>query len=114
MLRTTSECMSAILGGSDTVSNTAYDAVYQKSNAFGERISRNQLLILQQEAHLQEAQRFADGAYYIEEITKQLAEKALVIFKQLEKRIWIFITAYGWNHSEKNTSKCPKRTRTIR
>ena len=85
MLRTTSECMSAILGGSDTVSNTAYDAVYQKSNAFGERISRNQLLILQQEAHLQEAQRFADGAYYIEEITKQLAEKALVIFKQLEK-----------------------------
>ena len=85
MLRTTSECMSAILGGSDTVSNIAYDAVYQKSNAFGERISRNQLLILQQEAHLQEAQRFADGAYYIEEITKQLAEKALVIFKQLEK-----------------------------
>ena len=85
MLRTTSECMSAILGGSDTVSNIAYDAVYQKSNAFGERISRNQLLILQQEAHLQEAQRFADGAYYIEEITRQLAEKALVIFKQLEK-----------------------------
>ena len=73
-----------ILGGSDTISNIAYDAV-SEVNAFGERISRNQLLILQQESHLQEAQRFADGAYYIEEITKQLAEKALVIFKQLEK-----------------------------
>ena len=83
MLRTTSECMSAILGGS-TPYRYAYDE-YIKVNAFGERISRNQLLILQQEAHLKEAQRFADGAYYIEEITKQLAEKALVIFKQLEK-----------------------------
>lgn len=84
MLRTTSECMSAILGGSDTVSNVSYDALYQKSNEFGERIARNQLLILQKEAYLQEAQSFADGAYYVESITKQLAERALEIFKQIE------------------------------
>ena len=85
MLRTTSECMSAILGGADTVSNISYDHLFHKSNEFGERISRNQLLILQQESYLQEAQNFADGAYYIENITEQLAEQALIIFKQLEK-----------------------------
>ena len=85
MLRTTSECMSAVLGGSDTISNVAYDAIYHKSNEFGERISRNQLLILQQESYMQEAQNFADGSYYIESITKQLAENALTLFKQLEK-----------------------------
>lgn len=85
MLRTTSECMSAILGGSDTISNISYDTLYHKSNEFGERISRNQLLILQKEAYLQEAQSFADGVYYIESITKQLAEKALTLFKQIEK-----------------------------
>jgi methylmalonyl-CoA mutase len=85
MLRTTSECMSAVLGGSDTVCNVSYDTIYHKSNEFGERISRNQLLILQKEAYLHEAQNFADGSYYIENITKQLAEKALVIFKQIEK-----------------------------
>lgn len=85
MLRTTSESMSAILGGSDTVCNVSYDAIYHKSNEFGERISRNQLLILQKEAYLDEAQSFADGSYYIENITIQLAEKALIIFKQLEK-----------------------------
>jgi methylmalonyl-CoA mutase len=85
MLRTTSECMSAILGGSNTISNVSYDAVFHKSNEFGERISRNQLLILQQESYLQEAQNFADGSYYIESITAQLAEKALHIFKQIEK-----------------------------
>jgi methylmalonyl-CoA mutase len=85
MLRTTSECMSAILGGANTISNISYDAIYHKSNEFGERISRNQLLILQQESYLKEAQNFADGTYYIESITNQLAEKALNIFKIIEK-----------------------------
>jgi methylmalonyl-CoA mutase len=85
MLRTTSEYMSAILGGSNTVSTIPYDAMYHKSNEFGERIARNQLLILQQESYLQEAQNFADGTYYIESITQQLAEKALTLFKKIEK-----------------------------
>ena len=85
MLRTTTEYMSAILGGSNTVSSISYDAMYHKSNEFGERIARNQLLILQQESYLQEAQNFADGTYYIESITNQLAEKALTLFKQIEK-----------------------------
>lgn len=84
MLRTTSECMSAILGGANTVSNVSYDAIYHKSNEFGERISRNQLLILQQESELAEAQNIADGTYYIESITEQLAEKALEVFKLIE------------------------------
>jgi methylmalonyl-CoA mutase len=85
MLRTTSECMSAILGGSNTISTISYDAMFHKSNEFGERISRNQLLILQQESDFSEAQNFTNGTYYIESITQQLAEKALTIFKQIEK-----------------------------
>ncbi|MEQ6123408.1 methylmalonyl-CoA mutase subunit beta [Pseudotenacibaculum sp. MALMAid0570] len=85
MLRTTSECMSAILGGSDTIANVSYDTLYHKSNEFGERIARNQLLILQKEAYLEKVQHIADGAYYVESVTKQLAEKALLIFKQIEK-----------------------------
>jgi methylmalonyl-CoA mutase len=85
MLRTTSECMSAILGGSNTISNSSYDGVYAKSNEFGERISRNQLLILQLESGFKDAQNIADGSYYIESLTEQMAEKALIIFKQIEK-----------------------------
>ena len=52
LLRSTTECMSAILGGADTVCNLPYDALYHKSNEFGERISRNQLLILKHESYL--------------------------------------------------------------
>lgn len=85
MLRTTTECMSAILGGADAVENLAYDAVFHKTNEFGERISRNQLLILKEESYFDKVNNPADGTYYIENLTNQLAEKGLELFKDIEK-----------------------------
>lgn len=84
MLRTTTECMSAILGGADAVANLAYDALYHKDNEFGDRIARNQLLVLKHESYFDKVNNPADGAYYIEELTQQLAEKALELFKDIE------------------------------
>lgn len=85
MLRTTTECMSAVLGGADAVENLAYDAVFHKTNEFGDRISRNQLLILKEESYFDKVNNPADGAYYIETLTNQLAEKGLELFKDIEK-----------------------------
>ena len=85
MLRTTTECMSAVLGGADAVENIAYDALYHKTNEFGDRISRNQLLILKEESYFDKVNNPADGAYYIESLTQQLAEKGLELFKDIEK-----------------------------
>jgi methylmalonyl-CoA mutase len=84
MLRTTTECMSAILGGANAVANLAYDAIYHKDNEFGDRISRNQLLILKKESYFDIVNNPADGTYYIENLTAQLAEKALLLFKEIE------------------------------
>ncbi len=85
MLRTTTECMSAILGGANAIANLPYDALYHKDNEFGDRIARNQLLILKHESYFDKVSNPADGAYYIEELTHQLAEKALELFKDIEK-----------------------------
>ena len=85
MLRTTTECMSAILGGANAVANLAYDAIYHKDNEFGDRISRNQLLVLKHESYFDKVKNPSDGAYYIETLTEQLAEKALELFKDIEK-----------------------------
>ncbi|TDW48506.1 heterodimeric methylmalonyl-CoA mutase small subunit [Flavobacterium sp. 270] len=84
MLRTTTECMSAILGGADSVANLPYDALYHKDNEFGDRIARNQLLILKHESYFDKVNNPADGSYYIESLTMQLAEKSLVLFKDIE------------------------------
>lgn len=85
MLRTTTESMVAVLGGANTVCNLPYDAIYHKDNEFGERIALNQLLLLKNESHFDKVGNASDGSYYIESLTQQLAEKALLLFKMIEK-----------------------------
>ncbi|GAA4276309.1 methylmalonyl-CoA mutase subunit beta [Aquimarina mytili] len=85
MLRTTTECMSAILGGANTVYNIPYDDIYNLENDFGTRISLNQLLILKNESYFDIVKNPASGSYYIETLTDQLAEKALSLFKNIEE-----------------------------
>lgn len=86
ILRTTTEIMSAALGSSDTIINLPYDALYHKDNDFGRRIARNQLLILKHESKFGAISNPTKGTYYIEHLTKQLAEKALNLFKDIEKQ----------------------------
>lgn len=86
MLRTTTECMSAILGGANIICNLPYDAIYHKDNEFGERIARNQLLILKHESYFDKVDNPSDGSYYIETLTNQLVEKALDVFKNIENK----------------------------
>jgi methylmalonyl-CoA mutase len=57
--------------------------LYHKDNEFGDRI-RNQLLVLKNESYFDKVNNPADGSYYIETLTAQLAEKALVLFKDIE------------------------------
>ncbi|MCA0132270.1 methylmalonyl-CoA mutase subunit beta [Winogradskyella alexanderae] len=85
MLRTTTECMSAIIGGANVIYNLPYDNLYHESNEFGNRIARNQLLVLKNESYLDKVNNPADGAYYIETLTDQLSKKALDLFKDIEK-----------------------------
>lgn len=85
LLRTTTESMSAVLGGADAINNIPYDSIYHKNNEFGDRIARNQLLVMKNEAYLDKVTNAAEGAYYIESLTRQFAEMALEIFKDIEK-----------------------------
>ncbi len=85
MLRTTTECMSAILGGANTIYNLSYDDIYNHENEFGTRIALNQLLILKNESYFDLVQNPASGSYYIETLTNQLAQKALDLFKNIEE-----------------------------
>lgn len=84
LLRTNAECMSALLGGADAVCNLSYDALYHKDNEFGRRLARNQLLLLREEAGFNNISHAAEGAYYIESLTGQLAQRALELFKGIE------------------------------
>ena len=108
MLRTTTECMSAILGSANTISNLAYDNLYHKDNEFGDRISRNQLLILKKESYFDAVNNPADGTYYIESLTEQLAEKALLLFKEIEEKSGFITQLIEGNIQRKITESAQK------
>ncbi|WP_324719644.1 methylmalonyl-CoA mutase subunit beta [Salinimicrobium sp. HB62] len=86
LLRTTTECMSAVLGGVDAVTNLSYDFLFRKESDFGRRISRNQLLILKHEAYFNKVSNPADGSYYIESLTSQFIDAALKIFEEIKTK----------------------------
>ncbi|GAB3834931.1 methylmalonyl-CoA mutase family protein [Hymenobacter jeollabukensis] len=84
MLRVTTEAMSAVLGGADSVSVTPYDSLYEAPNEFSSRIARNVPVILREEAYLDRVADPAAGSYFIETLTDQLAREAWALFQQTE------------------------------
>ncbi|QDO95538.1 methylmalonyl-CoA mutase [Formosa sediminum] len=82
--RLTTEYMSAILGGADSICNVAHHSIYRKQHNTSEQNSRNQLHLLKQKNVLGAVCNPSDGSYYIENLTQQLAEKALELFKDIE------------------------------
>jgi methylmalonyl-CoA mutase len=85
VLRTTTESMSAILGGVDAVTVKPFDASFRASNDFSERIARNQQIILKEESHFDKVSDPAAGAYFIENLTNNIAEEAWKTFLILEE-----------------------------
>ena len=61
------------------VANLPYDALYHKDNEFGDRIARNQLLVLKKESYFDKVNNPADGAYYIESINRTISRKSIRI-----------------------------------
>ena len=59
-------------------------ALKERSTPFTRRIARNVQNMLKLEAHLDRVSDPAAGSYYMEKLTRILAEKAWAIFQQIE------------------------------
>ena len=85
MLRTQTEAMSAALANVDAIVVTPFDAPYEAPTDFAERIARNQQLLLQEESHFDKIVDVAGGSYFIETLTRSLAEEAWKLFLAVEE-----------------------------
>jgi methylmalonyl-CoA mutase len=83
-LRTQTEAMSAILGGADSLTVEPFDKTFRKPDEFSERIARNQQLILKDEAYFDKVADPAGGSYYIENLTRMIADSAWKLFLEIE------------------------------
>ncbi|MFD1294844.1 methylmalonyl-CoA mutase family protein [Lutibacter holmesii] len=86
LLRCTTEAMSAILGNVDGVLIDAYDKEFKNPSDFSSRIAGNITTILKEESYFGKVSNPVDGSYYIEEVSSKIAEKALVLFQDIEAK----------------------------
>ena len=91
IIRTTSECMSGILGGCNFIKSIPYDIKFNDENEFSQRITNNQLLILKHETSIESVNNAIAGSYYITYLIEKLAEKSLDLIKKIENNGGYFI-----------------------
>ena len=85
-LRTQTEAMSASLGGVDSMTVLPFNAIYEESTEFSDRIARNQQLLLKEESNFSKIADPAAGSYYIEELTAAIADQAWKLFLEVQEK----------------------------
>ena len=101
MLRTQTEAMSAALGGAHSITVLPFNAIYEETTDFSERIARNQQTLLKEESHLDKIADPAAGSYYIENLTASLVDEAWKLFLAIQEKSG-FVAAFkeGFVQSE--------------
>jgi methylmalonyl-CoA mutase len=91
MLRTTLAAFSAGVGGADTVLVHPFDVTIPggfpgTAASFARRIARNTQLLVLEESHIGRVLDPAGGSWFVEDLTKALAEQAWKHFQDIESR----------------------------
>jgi methylmalonyl-CoA mutase len=81
LLRHTTEAMSTVIGGADSLSIAPHQS---QPLGFAKRIARNISILLREESYLDRVADAAAGSYYIENLTDTLAQKAWELFQEVE------------------------------
>jgi methylmalonyl-CoA mutase len=84
LIRSTAEAMAAIIGGATEVNVKEFDLNYQEPEFFSKRLALNQLSILQHESYFHQVRDMGRGAYFIESLTEDIAQKGWAFFKEIE------------------------------
>ena len=83
--RTTIEALAAVLGGTQSLHTNSLDEAIALPTDFSARIARNTQLYLQHETDVTRAVDPWGGSYYVEYLTKELAERAWALIDEVEQ-----------------------------
>ncbi|HEX8513593.1 MAG TPA: methylmalonyl-CoA mutase [Allosphingosinicella sp.] len=84
IVRTTVEAMAAVLGGTQSLHTNSFDEAIALPTDFSARIARNTQLILAEESGIANVADPLGGSYFIESLTKELADKAWALIEEVE------------------------------
>ncbi|HEY0113602.1 MAG TPA: methylmalonyl-CoA mutase [Allosphingosinicella sp.] len=84
VIRTTIEAMAAVLGGTQSLHTNSFDEAIALPTDFSARIARNTQLVIAEETGIPNVADPLGGSYYVEALTKELADKAWALIKEVE------------------------------
>ncbi len=84
IIRTTVEAMAAVLGGTQSLHTNSFDEAIALPTDFSARIARNTQLVLAEETGITNVADPLGGSYYIEALTREIADKAWALIEEVE------------------------------
>jgi methylmalonyl-CoA mutase len=85
IIRTTLECLSAALGGTQSLHTNSFDEAVGLPTDFSARIARNTQLIVQEESQICHVVDPLAGSYYVESLTEGIIREAGKIIDEVEE-----------------------------
>ncbi len=86
VVRTAYEALAAVLGGTQSLHTNSFDEAIALPTETSARIARNTQLILQHETGVTRTVDPLGGSYYVESLTKELADTAWSMIEEIESR----------------------------
>jgi methylmalonyl-CoA mutase len=85
IIRTTLECLSAVLGGTQSLHTNSFDEAVGLPTDFSARIARNTQLIVQEESQVCRVVDPLAGSYYVEALTDGIIRESWRIIQEVEE-----------------------------
>ena len=85
IIRTTLECLSAVLGGTQSLHTNSFDEAVGLPTEFSARIARNTQIIVQEESQICHVVDPLGGSYYVESLTDGIIREARKIIDEVEE-----------------------------
>ncbi len=84
VVRTTLECLSAVLGGTQSLHTNSFDEAVGLPTELSARISRNTQILVQEESKITDVIDPLGGSYYVESITQNIVDEVRKILAEIE------------------------------
>jgi methylmalonyl-CoA mutase len=85
IVRTTLECLSAVLGGTQSLHTNSFDEAVGLPTELSARISRNTQILVQEESHICDVVDPLGGSYYVETLTQNIIDEVRKILAEIEE-----------------------------
>ncbi|MBF0378726.1 MAG: methylmalonyl-CoA mutase [Desulfamplus sp.] len=84
IIRTTLECLSAVLGGTQSLHTNSFDEAVGLPTELSARIARNTQIIVQEESKVCSVVDPLGGSYYVESLTQNIIDEVRKIIKEID------------------------------